>query len=528
MEELSEALSARVAEALAASPDADPVAVGALLIAEIDPADSLAAQFAAFSEHTRALVVAHGEWPQFDRRATELTEVQDGAAALGLVELRRGGWLDAQDTFPLVVRAWRRARLRPPVAVVRRAADRTEQAFHRWRCAGAGDVEARAALDRWSTWSRVPEVAQWGSIAREEPLSRPVCARCEAWAAIEESRAAQWRGWEDQARRSLDRAEAVARSDRARFFVKFLRAIRAVAATSEAAGDLVRELAEDVPAEEEWVFVHQVEAVQAQTLGRDPRPPLHVAVGLAQRLSFPFREAHVRLLLALVEWPDGRRMREALEAIDLTGVQLSDRDRWNLQWAWARAALASDDLEAAGRHSRGLLEDEALAKLNPGAPWAVVALAERQAGNLAAAREAQVQAHRFLTRDGSQAIQTWFERAWRDGSHRPLPDLTLGGAQPTAWVLVDGTRFRVGGVEVHLERSPVSVALLRALASGPQDSDALIEAAWPGDAASYPSLRNRLHSALRTLRRRGLGEHLVFEGEVYRLEGLDRVHSVGD
>jgi len=88
----------------------------------------------------------------------------------------------------------------------------------------------------------------------------------------------------------------------------------------------------------------------------------------------------------------------------------------------------------------------------------------------------------------------------------------------------NGQQFgRYGDHGIDLGRSPVSVALLGALASGPKTTDELIEAAWPGDASSYPSLKNRLHSALRTLRRRGLDGHLVLDRGAYRLDGLDVV-----
>ncbi len=524
MTPLLEPIAERVSAVLASTPDADPVGVAALVVAESELAALLHARFAAFGEGTRDLLVAHGDWAAFDRDAAKVADLSDEAVGLALVELSEAGWLTPDRQFPMGIRGWRRAQLEPSADMVERAARSAEAAFHRLRCAGAGDRAARAALEHWCRWSSAPEVAQWLAIFREEELGDAVCERCAAWAAIEQSRAAQWRGWEDQARRWLDRAEAAAMSDRARFFVRFLRAIRSVQAGDSQAASRVAALMADVPAEEEWHFVHQTQAVLAQAQRRDARPHLQKGIGLAHRLSMPFRELHLRVLLAVAEWPDGSRMRKELELIDaLDGsqIRLSDRDRWNLEWTWARAFLASGDLQQAAQRSRTILEDDALVSLNPGAPWAVVALAEREAGREEPARQALIQARRFLTRDDAGEIRQWLEEAWQDEGPPGLPDLVMARPPTAGWVLRDGTRFVVGDEEVQLERSPVSVAMLRALANGPCDTDTLIEACWPGDASSYPSLKNRLHSALRALRKRGLEGHLVFEDDTYRLEGLE-------
>ena len=90
--------------------------------------------------------------------------------------------------------------------------------------------------------------------------------------------------------------------------------------------------------------------------------------------------------------------------------------------------------------------------------------------------------------------------------------------------LFQGLDLVVSAGEALVVRGPSGsgkTLLLRALAAGPTEGDALIEACWPGDAAGYLSLKNRLHSAVRGLRRKGLGEALVFEGEVYRLVGVE-------
>lgn len=523
IETVARQLRTRIEAVRAQSADSDPVALAALIYDDVDTEQQLDLLFAGLSELTKQVLRGHGDWAAFDARAAEVAGVPREAAVLARVELTQIGWLTEAGVFPFVVRAWRRARLQATPEMVQRAADHAERAFHRLRCAGAGDVDARQALDHATRWSSAPDVAQWAAIVREEDLGDAACERCAAWAAIEQSRAAQWRGWEDQARRWLARAEAAAVSDRARFFVRFLRAIRAVPAGEADAAAQVEQLCADVPADEELHFAYQAKAVLAQQQRRDPRPHLIAGIGLAQRLDMPFREVHLRVLLALAEWPDGDKMLAELEVIDLSRVSLSDRDRWNLEWAWARARLAADDLAGAAEHARTILNAPSVAALGPGSPWAVVAVVERCAGNAELAHAALIQARRFLTLDDNGLIREWLERARTTRNYRPLPRLAFAHPSSAGWVSRDGTQFSVARTVVRLDRSPVAVALLRALATRPHNADALIAACWPDDASSYSSLKNRLHSAVRTLRRRGLGEHLVFDGAHYRLDGVDVV-----
>jgi hypothetical protein len=492
---------------------ADPE-VAILLLDDLPGArGALEAAAAALPPMVRTVVAAHGRWSVFDDEALVLADLPAVAGPVARRVLEEAGWLDG-DAFVLAAQVARRVALPPSPAMIDRAADAAEQAFHRWRCAGAGDRAARAAIDHRTRWGPMPEVAQWGRIVAEEPIEEP-CDRCAAWVAIERSRAARWRGHDDQARRRLQEARALARTDRARFFVDFLHAIRTTGLPG--AADRIEALAKDVPAEEEWHFVHQARATLASARGADPRFHLERAVALARDLRMPFREVHLRLLLALSLWPNGERMRAELEPIDLDGVSLSARDRWNLSWAWVRADLASDDLESARRRAREMLADEAVAALSAGVPWAVVAVVGRVLGS-SDADDARVAARRYLTRDDDGAMRDWLERSWVSGSHRPLPDLRLGDAGPGLRVRADGSAICVAGEWVELSRSPVAVALLEALIAGPATPDTLIEAAWPGDASDYTSLRNRLHSAMRSLRKRGLGDHVTFDGACYRLE----------
>lgn len=524
MQSLTDELSTRMAPVLAHTPRADRDAVAALFVDETCVGAALDAVFARFSASTCALLRAHGRWARFDPSAQGVCDVSPDGVALALAELLEAGWLTEAQDFPLPVRAWRRARLQPTPAMVQAAADAAEAAFHWFRCAGAGDIEAQERLSHWSAWSAAPEVAEWAAIADQQRLGASACVRCRPWAAIEESRAAQWRGWEEQASRWLDRAAAASSAPRLRFFVRFLRAIRTVQARDPQGARLVEALAIDVPDEQEWVFVHQAQAVLAQAQSRDARPALLEGLWLAERHQMPFRRAHLRLLLALAAWPDGARMLQELELIQLEGVRLTVRDRWNLAWAWVRAHLASHDLPTASKHARRIVDDPELAALNAGGSWSVIALAHRQAGEDELAEAALLRARRALSGSDGLTLRRWLDHVWETRDYDALPDMAFAHAPLAGWVARDGSRFRIGEDEVvELERSPVSVALLAACLTGPQRTDELIEACWPGDASSYSSLKNRLHSAVRTLRRKGLEAHLLYDGDAYRVQGLQVV-----
>lgn len=143
------------------------------------------------------------------------------------------------------------------------------------------------------------------------------------------------------------------------------------------------------------------------------------------------------------------------------------------------------DVEEAAVHARAILADPASRELGAGSSWAIVSLAEAHAGNAEASAEAWVQARRFLDNGESNPLLRWFERVREGGPWEPMPALHWAQAATKAWVHRDGTCFRSGDADpVELSRSPVSVALLAALASGPSTPDALIDTAWPDDASS--------------------------------------------
>jgi len=249
-------LRARVDAVCATSPDADPVTVATLLLEDSELEQHLHTACAGLSPHARALVAAHGRWARWDPRAIALAAVSSEAAAIARVELRDAGWLE-DDAFPLAVRGFARAHLPPTPAMSDRAAAAAEEAFHRTRYAGAADVAARADLEHCSRWSERPEVAQWAAIAREDDLGDAVCARCRPWAALEQCRAARWRGWYELSARRLDEAERTATDPRARFFVAFLRTVRAIqAGTSDGAARLDA-LTRQVSDDGEWFFVRR-------------------------------------------------------------------------------------------------------------------------------------------------------------------------------------------------------------------------------------------------------------------------------
>lgn len=513
-----EELERRVRRVVDRSPDADRVGVAAHLLRETPAGPAIDQAFDRLSPPARELLLAHGHWPGWSRKAADLVDMSHAAAAAILLELEGAGWATREGTFPLAVQAWLHAREAPDLELVRRVADRTEAAFHHRRCAGHGDSRAKADLDHWSAWGSMPEVAEWAPIANDVPLGDSACLRCLPWAAIEASRRARWRQWYDQSIVWLDTAERHASTPRARYFIRFLRAVYALQEGEPSGTRLARELGTEVPCLPERFFLYQAQAMVARYQGEDPRVPLRRGLALAQGLGFRFREMHLRLLLAIAEWPDGHAMRTELEQIDVRDLDLTARDRWNLHWAWTRTHLAEQDLPGALHHAQTILADPSLAGLSAGGAWGVVSLAAREQGDLDRARTALVEARRHLTGPRGPELRTWFERVHGGGPWFPLPGLAW--TLPVGWVARDGIRFAVDGDEVDLSRSPVSIAILRALAQGPCTTEQLIEAAWPADRSDPHSLRNRLHAALRTLRRKGLDAHLRFEEGAYTLQRL--------
>ena len=94
-------------------------------------------------------------------------------------------------------------------------------------------------------------------------------------------------------------------------------------------------------------------------------------------------------------------------------------------------------------------------------------------------------------------------------------------ARDGAWLVT------AAGARVSLAAKPRLRALLAALAeqswSRPDEPiaiDALCRTLWPHERRMTPALRARLHTAVRALRRAGLGDALRFESDGYRLAGV--------
>lgn len=97
----------------------------------------------------------------------------------------------------------------------------------------------------------------------------------------------------------------------------------------------------------------------------------------------------------------------------------------------------------------------------------------------------------------------------------------LADDEGIALVAPDGSRFRTtAGELVDLRQRPVLARILHALAAadGPRSVDDLIAAAWPGANLVGESGSARVYAAVATLRRFGLRDALVREGEGYRLD----------
>lgn len=298
--------------------------------------------------------------------AGELAGVAPAQVALSLAGLIEAGWLNGAREFPLGIRAWRRAHLPVSPELLRRGADAAEAAFHRHRYAGTGDREALARVEHGSAWQEAPEVAQWARLAREESVFDVACDRCRVWAALVESRATRWRGFFEQSDRWLLRAEALADTPRAHFFLAFLRTVRSEQGPSTVAS--LDALAEGVTDEGEWFFVHQARAVHARSIGGDPTPHLRRSLQLALRSGLPFREATTRVLIAHALSPDGPAMRRELELVPIDLETLHGRDRCDFRWVWARAWLC-DRTSRRRRSTRARsLPTQRRGSSGPGAP----------------------------------------------------------------------------------------------------------------------------------------------------------------
>lgn len=105
---------------------------------------------------------------------------------------------------------------------------------------------------------------------------------------------------------------------------------------------------------------------------------------------------------------------------------------------------------------------------------------------------------------------------------------------PAITVNPDGTWFQTaGGHRVNLERRAILRALMRVLVAqrlaapgAPLARDALVAQLWPGERLIRDSAQNRLHVAIHTLRKLGMGGVLRRCDEGYFLDpGLEiRLH----
>lgn len=512
-------LQARVAAVLADSPDTDPAEIAAVLVDADDLGLRLDRAWESLSDDAQTLLRAHGRWVRWRPEAATLTQLPDARVALGRHALKAAGWLDQDGTLPLEIQGWCRARLGPTSEQMTRAADAAEAAFHQLRYAGLGDLERRARLELWERWAPTPEIAQWAAIAREEPLEQ-VCDRCRVWALIEQSRAENWRGWEQQAERTLREAERLASTPQERFFVAFLRVVRAPRDPSQTPGRLDA-LEALVAQEADRLFVNQARYFWAWELQEDALPHLERNIQLAQKLGFVHRQDQMRLLAVNFQWPDAQRMRAQAELLHSGPEGQPPRDQWNHHWAWTRIHLAEQDLAAAERHALKLVEIPESSTQEMGVPFTVLALARHARGDHAGCQEALRQSRRLGAGRFEERLRAWAQRTMAGGPYFPLPSSRV---QPTPdfspWVSQDGQRLQLAehAPVVDLSRSPVATAILRSLIQGPHSTDALIDRVWPDDASSYESLKARLHSAVRMLRKKGV--KLTFVDRQYRLTGL--------
>ncbi|UJR82530.1 hypothetical protein [Sandaracinus amylolyticus] len=107
-----------------------------------------------------------------------------------------------------------------------------------------------------------------------------------------------------------------------------------------------------------------------------------------------------------------------------------------------------------------------------------------------------------------------------------LARAVAAAAEPDAALAVepDGSSFSVRGHRVSVARHAAVRRVLARLVLGWADErdvgdDELVAAAWPGERLVPRSATHRLHVAISTLRRAGLGEHLERAARGYRLRG---------
>jgi len=519
MQELNDLVQERWDAALAAQPGAALPELSRAIVDLSPVGPALDEAWASFRPVTRTVFTAHGAWTRWDPSAGPVAGVEPAEAQVALFELIDAGWVEPEDlVFGLAPRVWSAARLEPTDGMVERMAAVAEEHFHRSRLfdhemAPTAVQEALAHAAAWSTHRRVQ---QWWLLAQRRLTPEEACAATRPWALFQASREAHLRGWVVEAEALFEASVQAATEPRARFVVAYIRAMRAVVGGDVAARAAVDDLHTMVTDDAERLLVLQVQVELQRRSGECLQRTLEAGVHLAQRLELPAREVHFLHLLAHTMLGDAVGLRRTLRMVDAVGARLAGAVALENRFLWACLAVVEDDLDAMRKWAVAPGDDP----LTTGAAARLSLI-----GLLAAFRAGEApdqaplhRARRLLLGTEHEPYVHWAERVLAGGAWEPLP---FGAA--TSRVATDGSWFEIDAQRRSLRDSPLARVLLAELVDGPRTAEQLIDRIWPGDAASYLSLRQRLHSLMRTVRRRGLGERLVFEGGRYELRDMVRV-----
>lgn len=520
MQELTERLEEAVRAAARARPDTDAVTLGTALIDRSGVGDVLDRQWECFGAATTDLVRAHGHWSSWHDEAGALCNRGPADVTQAFLELFEHGWVTTSHTFPFAVVCWRRARVEPTPAMTARASERAQQAFHTSRLHDheMAPPTVSAELQRWSGWSDSPEVSQWMQVARRALPHEDACDATRPWALFTASRQAHLNGWPEESRRLFELAEEHANDERSRFVVAFIRTMRAVMRHDPSGPTLVDALMAEASDEADELMALQTRAELERRTSADLQAAAH-GLHLARRLGVPSRELHFLLLMAYASLADASKLRTHMDAATFL-VEQRGASHPSYGLLMTQLHLVEGDFPAA--------YDAALAEL---AKTGITAQAVRGPTLAIATATAHLtrqdpapylaEARRLLIGTEHAGYLRWAEQVLEHGagSVHPLPFIE----NTTCRVASDGSWFQVHGVRKSLADSALARTLVASLAREPHASDTLIEAVWPGDASSFLSLKNRLHALIRSVRRAGLGEHLVFEGGRYALVDVEVV-----
>jgi predicted ATPase len=243
------------------------------------------------------------------------------------------------------------------------------------------------------------------------------------------------------------------------------------------------------------------------------RAPFAAAVAFFQQEGEPQYEAYFSLLLGCVAREEGAT--EEAETLFLKARENFGALRYSREEGLCWAALASLFASQGKREKTLSAVEQARAPLsavNGGAlvplleiPGLLLALVGEQAGALDAAQEA---AARYASQP-SDEVRVTLRILWQH--------IRAAEAKARAWrICPDGSGFSApGAAPVSLVKRPLLGQLLAALflhrrenPGQPLSMDALIRAGWPNDRSSRDAATNRVHVALSTLRKQGLGELL--------------------